>query len=163
MERIVQKGNHILRKPAEKVPLAKINSWKIKRVLKRMHHALESRSDGVAIAAPQIGELFRIFIVSESMFLKEERPQVVFINPKLTSISEEKESMHEGCLSVNGLYGNVDRHVSVSVEAYDQNGAHFTKQAEGLLAQIFQHEIDHLNGILFIDKATKLEEIHNET
>ena len=83
----------------------------------------------------------------------------VFINPIITKISKEKKMMEEGCLSVRYLYGEVNRAQKVTVSAFDEQGNKIVSGASGLLAQIFQHEIDHLNGILFIDKAKYLEEI----
>lgn len=83
----------------------------------------------------------------------------VFINPVIKKISKEKMLVEEGCLSVRYLYGKVKRSSKASVEARDEAGKKFVMGASGLLAQIFQHEIDHLNGVLFIDKAKKLEEI----
>ncbi|KKQ04030.1 MAG: Peptide deformylase [Parcubacteria group bacterium GW2011_GWB1_36_5] len=78
---------------------------------------------------------------------------LVFINPKISKLSREKEWMPEGCLSVRPLYGKTFRSTKAIIVAYDENGKKFTRGASGLLAQIFQHETDHLNGILFIDHA----------
>ncbi|MCF7865021.1 MAG: peptide deformylase [Candidatus Pacebacteria bacterium] len=85
---------------------------------------------------------------------------LVFINPVLTKESKEKKWMEgEGCLSVRWVYGKVRRSTKVTIRAYDQFGRAFERGAGGLLAHIFQHEVDHLNGILFIDKAKDLEEV----
>ncbi len=135
-----------------------------------MKSALDAEDDGVAIAAPQIGVPLRIFIVSGRVlnFIKGDAddapryPDIVFINPKITKLSKEKEFMEEGCLSVRWLYGKVKRSTKASIEAYDENGNFFKKGASGLMAQIFQHETDHLNGILFTDTAKDLEEIDPE-
>ena len=88
---------------------------------------------------------------------------MVFINPKISKISKEKEWMPEGCLSVRPIYGKTWRSKKTTVTAYDENGIKFQRGASGLLSQIFQHETDHLNGILFIDHAVDLieEEIKN--
>lgn len=162
MQKIVQKEDPILRKTADQVPIHKITGWKIKNVVKRMRKALNSRSDGVAIAAPQIGVSLRIFIISEKIFSETDTDiHTVFINPHIIAASETTEQMHEGCLSVANLYGNVARHTNVTIEAYDEHGEKFIAEGHGLLAQIFQHETDHLNGILFIDKASELEPIPN--
>ncbi len=87
---------------------------------------------------------------------------MVFINPKIIKISKETEEMEEGCLSVRYLYGKVKRSKKAMVEAYDENGKRFKKGGSGILAQIFQHETDHLDGILFIDKATGLQDLPPE-
>jgi peptide deformylase len=86
----------------------------------------------------------------------------VFINPEILKASKKKSKMEEGCLSVRWLYGNVDRHEKITISAYDEKGEKKTFGAGGLLAQIFQHEIDHLEGILFIDKAENLRDLPPE-
>ena len=83
---------------------------------------------------------------------------LVFINPKISKLSREKEWLPEGCLSVRWLYGKTLRSKKAMITAYDENGKKFTRGASGLLAQIFQHETDHLNGILFIDHAKEIKE-----
>jgi peptide deformylase len=87
----------------------------------------------------------------------------VFINPQITKFSKEKKWMEgEGCLSVRWVYGKVERATKVTLRAYDEYGNVFERGASGLLAHIFQHEVDHLDGILFIDKAKDLEEADPE-
>jgi len=168
---IVQKGTPVLRQVAEKVAVSEIKTEKIQKILADMSTALASQDDGVAIAAPQIGLALRIFVVSrkvEIMMKKlEEAPEAerekikdgVYINPEINKLSRKKQVMDEGCLSVRPIFGKVERSEKATVTAYDENGKKFTRGATGLLAQIFQHETDHLNGILFIDKATELKEV----
>ena len=172
MTAIVQKDDGVLREIAAEVPLQDIKGVKIKRILKSMETALETQEDGVALAAPQIGVSLRIFVVAkgavryskrptmaERIDLKKEKGVLVFINPKITKFARDKEILDEGCLSVRWLYGKIKRSKKASIEAYDENGVFFTRGASGLLAQIFQHETDHLNGILFTDNATELREM----
>ena len=168
---IVQKGETILRKKAEPVLLADIQTTRIKRIIKQMTEALYQEEDGVAIAAPQIGESLRIFIVSGKILsphypdLEEGvpiMPDLICINPEIIKISKQKKKMPEGCLSVRWLYGNVSRSTKATITAYDENGAAFTRGGAGLLAQIFQHETDHLNGILFVDSADDIESMPPE-
>lgn len=152
-----------------KVSVEKIVSPQIRRVIKDMKDALAPHKDGVAIAAPQIGVSLRIFVVSGHIFNEEAlleddksksvHEDLVFINPEIVKISRDKKTMSEGCLSVRWLYGEVRRATKITISAYDEHGKKITRGASGLLAQIFQHEIDHLNGILFIDKAKRVEEI----
>lgn len=122
-----------------------------------MSEALARESDGAALAAPQIGESLRIFIISGKLFQTqgETTPpaDLVFINPKITKQSQKKQKIEEGCLSVRWLYGPVSRAEKATIEAYDETGKKFTRSGSGLMAQIFQHEIDHLDGVLFIDKT----------
>ena len=86
----------------------------------------------------------------------EEIKDFVFINPKISKLSRDKEWLAEGCLSVRPLFGKTFRSKKAVITAYDENGKKFTRGASGLLAQIFQHETDHLNGILFIDHAKNI-------
>ncbi len=169
MTKIIQNGHPTLRKHAQSVPIKEIVSPKIKKVLNDMKKALAGEDDGVAIAAPQINVSLRIFVVAgkvfEESFLRGEntpfikKPEdKVFINPKLIKISRDKKLLSEGCLSVRPLYGKVRRATRATVEAYDENGHKFTMDASSLLAHIFQHETDHLDGILFIDKAKDVHE-----
>jgi|SRR6185369_6541864 len=176
--KILQKNEKVLREIAKEVPVKDIKTAKIKKILKEMKDSLKSQDDGVAIAAPQIGYSLRIFVVSGKVFHQDfitnrterfegERPMgdvtdvkqkeipedLVFINPKISKLSRKREWVPEGCLSVRPFYGKTFRSVKATVTALDENGNKFTRGASGILAQIFQHETDHLNGILFIDHA----------
>ena len=164
---ILQVGDPLLRAHAKPVAKKDIGSKKIKAVIAAMRRALDPQENGVAIAAPQIGEPLRIFIVAAKVF-EEEEPKSseeisapidkVFINPELLRQSRQKSAMSEGCLSVHGVFGTVRRHEKATVRALDEHGSAFTLNGSGLLAQIFQHEVDHLNGVLFIDKTEHLDE-----
>jgi peptide deformylase len=173
---IVQQDNKVLRKVAEQVLVKDISSTKIQKIITEMKESLLSQYDGVAIAAPQIGYSVRIFIVSGRIFDERfkrgagipanepaNKPDMVFINPEFMKMSKKKKLLPEGCLSVRWLYGDVKRSTNATVTAYDEHGKKFTKVGSGLLAQIFQHETDHLDGILFIDKAENVEEHVPET
>ncbi len=185
-KKILQKEEKVLRQFAKEVPLAEIDSLKIKKVIREMKAALKSQDDGVAIAAPQIGYSLRIFVVAGKIFdasflgqglsqadeprgsavgaptdsdpaqekLASRPPKdLVFINPKISKLSRDKEWLPEGCLSVRPFYGKTYRSKKATVTAYDEYGKKFERGGSGLLAQIFQHETDHLNGVLFIDHA----------
>ncbi len=89
---------------------------------------------------------------------EDSSPNLIFINPKISRLSREKDWVPEGCLSVRPFYGKTFRSKKATVTAYDEKGKKFTRGASGLLAQIFQHETDHLNGILFIDHAKDVKE-----
>lgn len=185
MKKILQKEDKVLRKIAKEIAIKEIKTPKIQKVLKEMSLSLRGQDDGVAIAAPQIGYSLRIFVVSGKIFSedfmqkreerilegkvtelqeekieKEELKDLVFINPKISKLSRDKEWMPEGCLSVRPIYGKTWRSKKALVTAYDENGKKFSRGASGLLAQIFQHETDHLDGILFIDHAKDLKEEH---
>lgn len=135
-----------------------------------MKTALGREPDGVAIAAPQVEKSLRIFVIAGFVFdLKKKNiggtksPDRIFINPILIKKSKEtKWITGEGCLSVRWIYGTAKRHKQATVRAYDETGKMFTLSASGLLAQIFQHEIDHLDGTLFIDHAKDIRHMTNE-
>ena len=162
MMSIVQREHPALRRRAQAVPPEDIPGRKIQALLRDMREALDREEDGVALAAPQIGKSLRIFIVSRKMFPPTAGAipkDLVFINPAITKLSKKKVPMEEGCLSVRWLYGTVKRADKATVRAQDERGRPFTRGASGLLAQIFQHECDHLGGILFTDKATNIHEL----
>ncbi len=174
MVKIVQKGDHVLRQIAKEVAISSITKSKIQKVITDMNQALDGEYDGAAIAAPQIGQSLRIFVVSKKVFtedreeypvtyngiiLKKKISNMVFINPKIIKISKDKKLMEEGCLSVRPLFGKVRRATRATVEAYNEHGEKFAMEGSGLLAHVFQHEIDHLEGVLFIDKAKDLREV----
>lgn len=170
MTEIVQKGTQVLREKARAVELTDISSDYIQDILSRMSAALHKTTNGVALAAPQIGESLRIFIVSGALFsprnsdgeIIERHPDLIFINPVLTHKSQKTEWVDEGCLSVEYMQGEVERSTEATIEAYDETGRHFSMDGSGLLAQIFQHETEHLDGILFVDKAQNLEQVPPE-
>ncbi len=155
---ILEKNEKLLRKIAKPVAKKDFGSKELSKILERMSKALGEQDDGVAIAAPQIGESIRVFTVSKKVFPTENIDKI-FINPEIIKKSKDKKAMVEGCLSVRWLYGKVKRASRVVVQAENEHGQKFEMEGRGLLAQIFQHEIDHLNGILFIDTAKDLEEI----
>lgn len=165
---IVQKDTPILRDIAKEVPIADIGSEKINKIIADMITAMNSQKDGIAIAAPQIGVPLQIFIVKGKLLRHADNTykggdeDLVFINPKITKLSKEKKEVEEGCLSVRWLYGKVKRSVRASIVALNEKGEKVERGASGVLAQIFQHETDHLNGVLFIDKAKELWEMTEE-
>lgn len=132
---------------------------------------LSAAENGIGLAAPQIGISKAIFIILEEIANlktgalpentgKEEankKEVLVFVNPRIVKNSRKTEMMNEGCLSVPGIYGNIKRFRQVTIEALDENGNKMRRGAGGLLAQVFQHECDHLRGVLFIDNATNLQ------
>ena len=144
---IVQVGDEVLRKKCFEVTDF---GPKTQELLNDMKETL-IKADGAGIAAPQIGVLRRIFIVScEGQYYE-------CINPKIIK-SSGSQSGDEGCLSVKGKYGRVTRPLNVTVKAFDRHGKEFTVNATGFLAKAFCHENDHLDGILYIDRAEYVED-----
>lgn len=106
---------------------------------------------GVALAAVQVDKLYRVVVVRNNFDNKEDHTFTTFINPVITKYEGIIEEDFEGCLSVKNVYGKVPRHTKVRVKALNEEGKEFRVTAEGFLARVFQHEIDHTNGIVFID------------
>jgi peptide deformylase len=111
------------------------------------------REKGVGLAAPQVGESARVFVVDVED--EEGRTRRAFVNPVITR-REGTVSAEEGCLSIPGYREDVKRWAAVEVQAHDETGRPFTLAAEGLLARAIQHELDHLDGILFIDRLSPI-------
>ncbi len=175
MRHILGQDAPVLRTLAEPVNPKDFGGATLKKIIEDMKVALEKEPDGVAIAAPQIGVPLRIFVISHRVFeiehegtrsKEDDAPKVfediVCINPVITKLSRKKHWLSEGCLSVRWLYGEVPRAEKATIEAYDEQGKKFVRGGSGLMAQIFQHETDHLNGILFIDTARNLETLTPE-
>lgn len=169
MKAIVQDGAPVLREVAEPVPEKLFGSAKLARILADMAAALDGQPEGVALAAPQIGVPYCIFIVrkdravpsvalaKEGAPLPQPKPEVeVYINPEIVKTSRRQARMDEGCLSVKGVYGTTKRHERVTIRAHRQDGSLFELGRGGITAQIFEHEMDHLNGVLFTDHAERL-------
>ncbi|MCW9054648.1 MAG: peptide deformylase [Candidatus Pacebacteria bacterium] len=164
MKKIVQEGDPVLRKKAEPVDPKDINTDAFRSLLKEMHESLKTKEHGVALAAPQIGVSKRVFVVSPTVFEEDKRDtaHLVYINPEITKLSKKRTAMEEGCLSVEGRYGTTKRAEKATIHALDEDGQPFTVGASGLLAQIFQHETDHLNGVLYVDHASETYEIEED-
>ena len=141
----------VLRQPARKV---KRFGPELQRLVDEMIETMRE-AGGVGLAAPQVGVPLRVFVAE--LPEDEEDPQsgrvYVLVNPKIIKASLEEVEGEEGCLSIPGIYGDVWRAEEVVVRAQDVNGKEIRLRAKGFLARIFQHEIDHLNGILFIDRV----------
>jgi peptide deformylase len=168
MTEILQRHDPILRKIAAPVPIQDIGTDKIGKIIADMKEALSEQKDGIAIAAPQIGQSLRIFMVSGSLLAQADKSfkgdgsDLVFINPEITKLSRQKKTVEEGCLSVRWLYGKMKRSAKATLKAVNEKGQPVERGASGLLAQIFQHEVDHLNGILFIDNAAEAWEMSED-
>ncbi len=169
MRAIVTIPDPALRKVSSAVSTKEIESGEFKQLLRDLSQALATRDDGVGLSAPQIALNKRVFVVSGKVFdknwitdkkpLATPPPDEYFINPIITKFSKKLSVAEEGCLSIPRTYGMVKRPSNVTLEYTNQFGEKKTKKATALLARIFQHEIDHLDGILFTDKATDVKEL----
>jgi peptide deformylase len=151
---IIALPNPHLRQKSQRVGII---TDEIKRIVDDMQAATidwdQSRDHevGVALAAVQIDQLYKIVVVRNNYDNKEDHGFTVFINPEIVRAEGEVVADYEGCLSVPSVYGKVPRHTKVKVKARNLAGKEFRVTAEGFLARIFQHEIDHCNGLVFID------------
>lgn len=157
---VTQRGANILRTTTE--PVTDFSDPSFGGLIQDMQDTLIEQ-DGVGLAAPQINVAKRIFIIppeyapvtraysSPLSFLRPLKP-TIFVNPMIIALSEETILLDEGCLSVRNKFYPTPRAKRVTLQAQNETGKHFTVEAEDLLARIFQHETDHLNGILFIDR-----------
>jgi len=119
----------------------------LRRLVERMEHLMVD-AQGVGLAATQVGVLRRLFVFDPD----EEGPRVV-VNPRVVDVSEARETDEEGCLSLQGVRVPVERPSSVTLEGQDANGAPVSWELEGLSARVVQHELDHLDGVLIIDRT----------
>ncbi|NVK36220.1 MAG: peptide deformylase [Rhodobacteraceae bacterium] len=141
----------VLRKVCE--PIVSVDD-EIKRLADDMLETMYA-APGIGLAASQIGVLKRLFVLDVSKEEESEAP-MVFINPQITWSSDELSVYQEGCLSIPEYYEEVERPAAVKVQYLDQTGKEHEIEADGLLATCIQHELDHLNGKLFIDYLSKL-------
>lgn len=145
---IITVPNEHLRQKSQEVPAAKISSPEIQALVDNLIETMREEK-GVGIAAPQVDKSLRVIIAEHNG-----SPEV-FINPELTSLSWSKIDSEEGCLSVPGINGIVRRHRSATFLAYDRKGQEINLKVAGFFCIILQHEIDHLNGILFTDRVVR--------
>lgn len=152
---IIKYPTESLRQISKEIPLTDLKKPEMKQLLADMKHTM-LKLDGAGLAAPQIGMNIRLSVIND-----EKGGKIIFmINPKITKKSWGQEIDEEGCLSVLDekgeiIYGPVSRHKKVNCVYTDENGEKKKIQSEKLLARIIQHEIDHLDGILFIDRLVK--------
>ncbi|MFA5163487.1 MAG: peptide deformylase [Patescibacteria group bacterium] len=151
--KIITHPNPILRKKSAEISLSKIKDPEIQKLLLDMEKTMIVK-DGAGLAAPQIGKNIRLIVIAHN------GKNLFLINPKITRRSWAQEIGEEGCLSVLGpqgeiIYGPVKRHKKVSCLYFDSQGQKQKLQAENLLARVIQHETDHLDGVLFIDRLEK--------
>lgn len=142
-------GDPVLRQKAE--PVVEVDD-EVRHLIADMFETMYD-ADGVGLAAPQVGVSLRVIVVDPR---DESVPPFALVNPEIVERAEEVERGEEGCLSIPGLREIVERSARVVVEGLDRDGLPRRIEAEGLVARILQHEIDHLDGILFIDRLSPL-------
>ena len=176
---ILTEPNKILRQVAKSIKKEEIITSEIQELILAMKETLKHSEDGIGLAAPQVGKSIRLFLVSEEALAldrgekmsvddgkneqkKKEWQSIVFINPEIKKTSSKKADMVEGCLSVPGKFGIVSRPEKITVGWVDEASNKHSRGASKFFSRVIQHEIDHINGILFIDKVKKFIEMQKE-
>ncbi len=155
LRKVLIHPNKELRKSSRGLSVEEIQSKEMQKLVDDMLETMEVEN-GVGLAAPQVGEHVRLIIC------ETKRGPEAYFNPEIIKSSLRKTQSEEGCLSIPKVYGIVERHKSVKMTAYNRKGEKITVKTGGLLSVIFQHEIDHLDGVLFIDRAHTVHDIANE-
>ncbi len=153
---ILHIGHPLLRQTARRIEQAELSNPALQRLAGDMIETMHAE-DGIGIAAPQVGALLQLAVIemgddSERYEEAEDFPLTVFVNPVVTVLDEAEQEFWEGCLSVPNLRGLVPRPRSVRVDFMDLEGKPWSLEAEGFLATVLQHELDHLQGVLFVDR-----------
>ena len=154
---IVTIGDPVLRERAREVTLEELRTTEIQGLIDDLIDTRRA-ADGAGLAANQIGVALRVAVaeidgVNPRYPYKPPIPLTVIVNPEIEPIDEERFRVNEGCLSVPGLRGELDRHVSIRLRYLDRDGVEHEEVRRGLTAGTFQHEVDHLDGVIFVDRA----------
>ena len=159
IRKVSRMGHPVLRQRAAEIPPAQMQSPPMQRLIDDM---IETMIDyeGIGLAAPQVFEPLRLIVLGDPDADAEDEaviPLTVLFNPHFTSLSPDRVDAWEGCLSIPQLRGVVPRSAAVEVRGYDREGSAVELEAEGIFARVLQHEIDHLDGVLFLDRMDDLQ------
>ena len=149
-----KKEERFLRRKTKEFDLKQYPKAELRELIKEMRQIMKN-TNGVGLSANQVG-IDRQFFIAQVPDEQGKQKFYAILNPKIISLSEEKIDLEEGCLSVPGVWGIIPRSSKITIGGMDINGKKIKIKAWGFLAQVFQHEIGHLNGSLFIDKAKEL-------
>lgn len=147
-----KKDEKFLRQVTHSFDFQKYKKSEIRELVKTMRRDMQ-QYEGIGLSSNQVGLNIKVFVA------KVENKFYSIFNPEIIQTSKGVIGMDEGCLSVPGVFGLVDRPAKITIKGYDQNGKAIKIKAWGLLARVFQHEVDHLHGKLFIDKAKQVERV----
>jgi peptide deformylase len=155
---IVEIGHPVLRERAHEVTVEELRSEDVQRLIDDMIETMRA-ANGAGLAANQVAETVRIAVVevregNPRYPYKPPIPLTVIVNPVIEPLDDELAQINEGCLSVPDLRGEVPRHVNIRLRYLDRDGAEHEELRRGLTAGTFQHELDHLDGVLFVDRVT---------
>jgi peptide deformylase len=164
--KVSRMGHPVLRKKVKPVPAAEITTPTIQRLIDDMMQTM-TEYHGVGLAAPQVHEELRLFVAQIVTDHDDEQPEdeaappklMAVINPEITPVGRIVEEDWEGCLSIPDLRGLVPRYRDIKVRAYDRTGKQVDIQASGFMARVIQHEADHLDGVLFVDRMKSLDSL----
>lgn len=163
--KVSRMGNPVLRKKTRPVPQADITSAPVQRLIDDMVHTM-LEYNGVGLAAPQVHEDVRIFVAlavgdhDEDETAEPRKPEILaIVNPEITPVGRAVDEDWEGCLSIPEIRGLVPRARDIKVRGFDREGRRLDLQASGFMARILQHENDHLDGVLFVDRMTSLDSL----
>lgn len=163
LRQVIELGNPILRQPAQWVE--NIQAQCVQQLIDDLM-ATVAQANGVGIAAPQIAASSRLFVVASRPNPRypkaPEMSPTAMINPKILAHSAERVKGWEGCLSIPGIRGQVPRYQAVEVEYWDRAGQRHQQELTDFIARIFQHELDHLDGIVFLDRVESTQELMTE-
>lgn len=157
--RRTQFGNPILRKPARSLTKSEVRSKEILNLIKNIKFTLKTKKYGVGMAAPQVGEAVSLAVIQirptkiRPKLPKNKWADLVIINPKITKTWGHRQQMWEGCISFAEVFAKVSRYKKIELEYLDEKALKHKKTFDGLVAHVIQHEIDHLKGVLFVDKV----------
>lgn len=166
VHRIIKMGNPILRQVAEDLSIEEVHSEETKTLIADMFETMQE-AQGIGLAAPQIGVSKKIAIIevpseNDRYPGSEQSDQFIIINPKIEYLTEEQQGFWEGCLSVPGLRGFVERPSKIRVNYLDHEAKAKSIELEGFLATVFQHELDHLFGKIYVDRITDMTKLSYE-
>lgn len=165
---ITEFGNPILYKKAKNIPLKALKTPIFKKLVEDMPYTMD-KAKGVGLAAPQINKSFKLAVIGIASdnprykSAKKENFRAIIVNPKIIDYSKEKNFDWEGCLSLPGISGKVWRSNKIRVMYWDENGIKHIHDYIGFTARVFQHEIDHLDGILYVDRMTDMKTLITNT
>ena len=154
-------GNPVLRHTAKKLTKDKVLATETKNLISNLRHTLVTKKYGIGLAAPQVGQSVALSVIcirptkTRPNLPKSKWAELVIINPKIIKTYGAKKQMWEGCISLPEVFAKVPRYKKIQLEYLDESGVKRVKTFEGLLAHVIQHEVDHLNGILFPDIVTQ--------
>ena len=155
--KVARMGHPVLRRHARPLEPDEIGTLRIQQLIDDMFETMRD-SEGIGLAGPQVYESIRLFVAGAD---DEERmmPPVVMINPEVTPVGSDVEEDWEGCLSIPDIRGRVSRATDIKVRALDRHGKPISMTADGFPARVIQHEVDHLDGVLFFDRMTSFESL----